>query len=208
VASRTELRGINVGNASILGIGIGDSLDHLKRSFKRPRSIRVEDEGTENYHQVFRYDDVLVRVDADERISRIKVMASGAWIMRNILRRLMKDFSESLMRQIFGWNYYRKLKRVYVWPISRKEFMQDKRRERLLGRVQEYYGFETREEAEKKVIKAWDTVYIYPDRGIRVRVFSNIPISGRFRADFVLIKPVPLEESPDGKAGGQASLGS
>jgi hypothetical protein len=46
--------------------------------------------------------------------------------------------------------------------------MQDKDRERLLKRVQQYYGYETREEAKKKIIRAWDTVYVYSERGLRL----------------------------------------
>jgi hypothetical protein len=166
-----------VGNASVLGIGIGDTFDHLQRRMGEPRFFRVKARGTKNYHRVFTYDDVIVRVDADKKISRIKVMASGAWIMHNAVRDLMTR---------------RRLKRVYVWPINRNSFMQDKDRERLLKRVQQYYGYETREEAKKKIIRAWDTVYVYSERGLRLRVYSNIPVAGRFKADFVLIKPVPF----------------
>jgi hypothetical protein len=192
VATPSELRRIDVENASVLGIGIGDTLRYLRRRMGKPRLVSVKDKGTKSYHRVFTYDDVIVRVDADNRISRIKVMASGAWIMRNAVRDLMTDFSERRMQQVLGWNYRRKLKRVYVWPISRKSFMQDKDRERLLKRVRQYYKFKTREQAEKKIIRAWDTVYIYSERGLRLRVYSNIPVSGRFKADFVLIKPVPF----------------
>jgi hypothetical protein len=192
VATPSELRRIHVGNASVLGIGIGDTFDHLQRRMGEPRFFRVKARGTKNYHRVFTYDDVIVRVDADKKISRIKVMASGAWIMHNAVRDLMTDFSERRMRQVLGWNYRRRLKRVYVWPINRNSFMQDKDRERLLKRVQQYYGYETREEAKKKIIRAWDTVYVYSERGLRLRVYSNIPVAGRFKADFVLIKPVPF----------------
>jgi hypothetical protein len=135
-------------------------------------------------------------VDADRRVSRIRVMASGAWILRNALRDLLSDFSERRMRQLLGWNYRRKLKRVYVWPIDRRHFVQDQDHERLVKNVQQYYGFRTREEAEKKIIRAWDTTYVYSERGIRVRVYSNVPVSGRFKADFVLVKPVPSTPSP------------
>ncbi len=197
VATPSELRRIHVGNASVLGIGIGDTFDHLQRRMGEPRFFQVKARGTKNYHRVFTYDDVVVRVDADERISRIKVMASGAWIMRNAVRDLMTNFSERRMRQVLGWNYRRRLKRVYVWPISRRSFMQDKDRERLLKRVQQYYGYKTREEAERKIIRAWDTVYVYSKRGLRLRVYSNIPVAGRFKADFVLIKPVPFAAARD-----------
>lgn len=188
-ASPRELRRINADNASIIGIRIGDSLRHLNKTLGRPKGKRVERALGRVHHTVFRYDDLQVRVDADERIARIKVMASGAWMMHNALRGLMTDFSERQLQQVLGWNYRRKLKRVYVWPISRLRFMQDNNRDRLLGRVMEYYGLASIAQAEKKIIKAWDTVYIYDERGIRVRVFSNIPVSGRFKADFVLIKP-------------------
>ncbi len=207
-ASPRELRRINADNASIIGIRIGDSLQHLNRTLERPKGKRVEKSLGRVHHTVFRYDDLQVRVNADERIARIKVMASGAWMMHNALRDLMTDFSERRLQQILGWNYRRKLKRVYVWPISRTRFMQDSNRDRLLGRVMVYYDLASVAQAEKKIIKAWDTVYIYDERGIHVRVYSNIPVSGRFKADFVLIKPqMPsLLPSPDRDAGPVRSL--
>lgn len=190
-ASPRELRRIDADNASILGIRIGDVLGHLKRTLGKPRAKRVEKIGDAVHHTVYSFDDLEVRVDADGRISRIRVMASGARIMRNGLRTLMTDFSEKRMRSVLGWNYRRKLKRVYVWPISRTKFQQDRDRDRLLKRVQQYYHLDSVQKAQKRIIRAWDTVYIYPERGIRLRVYSNIPVSGRFKADFVLIKPPP-----------------
>lgn len=201
-ASPRELRRINADNASIVGIRLGDSLQHLNKTLARPKGMRGEKSLGRVHHTVFRYDDLQVRVDADERIARIKVMASGAWMMHNALRGLMTDFSERRLQQVLGWDYRRKLKRVYVWPISRTRFMQDNNRDRLLGRVMEYYGLASIAQAEKKIIKAWDTVYIYDERGIRVRVYSNIPVSGRFKADFVLIKPqVPAPRREAGPFG-------
>ena len=191
VASPHELRRVNADNASVAGLRIGDSLTHLIRTLGKPRGRRVERVAGAVHHTVLRFDDMLVRVDADQRISRIKVRASGAWIMRNAVSTVMSDFSERTLRQVFGLKFRRKLERVYVWPISRTHFMQDTHRERLLMRVRRYYGLATLEEAEKKIIRAWDTVYIYEKRGLRVRVYSNIPVAGRFKADFILIKPPP-----------------
>ncbi|MFQ5457278.1 MAG: hypothetical protein ACE5FC_02315 [Myxococcota bacterium] len=191
VASPHELRRINADNASIAGIRIGDTFTHLIRTLGKPRGKRVERAAGAVHHTVLRFDDVLVRVDADQRISRIKVMASGAWIMRNAMRALMTNFSERTLRQVLGLKFRRKLERVYVWPISPTNFMQDTHRDRLLARVRRYYGLATLEEAGKKIIRAWDTVYIYEKRGLRVRVYSNIPVAGRFKADFILLKPPP-----------------
>ena len=170
---------------------IGDTLGHMKRTLGKQQSRRVEKIGKTVHHTVYGFENLEVRVDADGRISRLRLMASGARVMRNGLETLMTDFSETQMRKILGWNYRRQLKRVYVWPISRSQFRQDKDRERLLSSVQQYYKLNSLEEAEKRIIRAWDTVYIYPERGIRMRVYSNIPVSGRFKADFVLIKPPP-----------------
>ncbi len=188
-ASRAELRRVGAENASILGIRIGDTLDHLQRRLGRPLGVTIKDKSTPAEHRVLRYDDLEVRVDADRRIARIRIMASGAWIMHGALRDLMSDFSERLMRRLLGWNYRRKLKRVYVWPIDRRHFVQDSDRDRLVRNVQQYYGFRTPKEAEKKIIRAWDTTYVYAERGMRIRVYSNVPVSGRFKADFVLVKP-------------------
>jgi hypothetical protein len=190
-ATRAELRRVNATNSAILGVRIGDTLEYLQHRLGRPHGVTIKDKGTPGEHRVLRYDDLDVRVDADRRISRIRVMASGAWIMRNGLRDLLSDFSERRMRQLLGWNYRRKLKRVYVWPIDRRHFVQDQDHERLVKNVQQYYGFRTRQQAEKKIIRAWDTTYVYSERGIRVRVYSNVPVSGRFKADFVLVKPAP-----------------
>ena len=189
-ASGADLKRVNAENAALRRIRLGDTFDYLTRRHGKPRSVTEKSKGTRAYHRILRYDDFDVRVDADGRISRIRVMASGAWIMRNGIRGLMQDFSESRMRRLFGWNYRRQLKRVYVWPISRTRFAQDPDRERLLRMVQQYYKLSSRAEAERKIIRAWDTVYIYPERGLRMRVYSNIPISGRFKADFLLVKPV------------------
>ncbi len=193
IASSTpwELRRIDADNASILGVRIGDALGHMKRTLGKPQRKRVEKKGSVVDHTVYRFENLQVRVDADGRISRIRLMASGARVMKNSLQTLMTDFSETRMRKVLGWNYHRKLKRVYVWPISRSKFRQDKDRERLLSSVQQYYKLDSVEEADERIIRAWDTVYIYPERGIRMRVYSNIPVSGRFKADFVLIKPLP-----------------
>ncbi len=190
-ASEGDLKRVNVENAAFRRIRIGDTLDYLTRRLAKPRSVTEKSKGSPGYHQILVYDDFDVRVDANRRISRIRVRASGAWMMRNGLRGLMQDFSETRMRRLLGWNFRRKLKRVYVWPISRSRFAQDEDRARLVRMVQQYYKLPTPAEAEKKIIRAWDTVYIYPDRGLRVRVYSNIPISGLFKADFVLVKPVP-----------------
>ena len=92
-ASPQELRRINADNASIVGVRVGDSLRHLKRKLGRPRGKRVETSFGRVHHTVFRYDDLKVRVDADERIARIKVMASGAWMLHNALRSLMTNFN-------------------------------------------------------------------------------------------------------------------
>ena len=186
-----DLKRVNAENAAIRRIRIGDTLDYLTRRHGKPRSVTEKSKGSSAYHQILVYDDFDVRVDANRRISRIRVRASGAWMMRNGLRGLMQDFSETRMRRLLGWNFRRKLKRVYVWPISPSRFAQDEDRARLLRMVQQFYKLPTPEAAEKKIIRAWDTVYIYPDRGLRMRVYSNIPISGLFKADFVLVKPLP-----------------
>ena len=134
-------------------------------------------------------------MDADGRISRIRLMASGARVMRNGLETLMTDFSETQMRKILGWNYRRKLKRVYVWPISRSQFRQDKDRERLLSSVQQYYKLDSFEEAEKRIIprlgyrlhlsRARD-----PDAGLQQH--SGVgTVQGRFRADQASPAPPP-----------------
>jgi len=127
-------------------------------------------------------------------------LASSAWAHRwwltYLQRPYMQDFSEVRMRRLLGWNHRRRLKRVYVWPISRSRFAQDQDRERLLRMVQQYYKLPSRAAAGKKIISAWDTVYIYPDRGLRMRVYSNIPISGRFKADFILLKPAAQRTIP------------
>lgn len=198
-ATPRELRRVDADNASILGIRIGDTLGHLRRTLGKPSGKRVEKVGEAVHHTVYNYDNLQVRVNANGRIARIRLLASGAAVMKNALETLMTDFSERRMRTVLGWNYMRKLKRVYVWPISRTKFRQDRDRERLLIHVQQYYGLASREEAEKRIIRAWDTVYIYPERGIRMRVYSNIPVSGRFKADFVLIQP-PAPEPPPAKA--------
>jgi len=199
LATPRELRRIDADNASILGIRIGDALGHMKRTLGKAHGKRVEKIDGKVHHTVYSFENLEVRVDADGRISRIRVMASGAKIMKNALETLMTDFSERRMRTVLGWNYHRKLKRVYVWPISRTRFRQDRDRERLLTHVRQYYGLESVEAAEKRIIRAWDTVYIYPERGIRLHVYSNIPVSGRFKADFVLLKP-PAPGSPEAGA--------
>ncbi len=188
-ASGAELRRVNAANASIFGVRIGDTLEYLQQRLGRPLGVALKDAATPAEHRVLRYDDLEVRVDADRRISRIRVMASGAWVMHNGLRDLQSDFSERRMRRLLGWNYRRKLKRVYVWSIDRRHFVQDGDHERLVKSIQQYYGFRTRQEAERKIIRAWDTTYVYAERGIRMRVYSNVPVSGRFKADFILVKP-------------------
>jgi len=204
LATPRELRRIDADNASILGVRIGDALGHMKRTLGKPHGKRVEKIDGKVHHTVYSFENLEVRVDANGRISRIRVMASGAKIMKNALETLMTDFSERRMRTVLGWNYHRKLKRVYVWPISRSRFRQDRDRERLLTHVQQYYGLQSVEEAEKRIIRAWDTVYIYPERGIRLHVYSNIPVSGRFKADFVLLKP-PAPGPPEAGATGPPS---
>ena len=188
-ARDAELKRVTSANAALRRIRIGDTINYLTRRHGRPRSVEEKGKGTRAWQRLLQYDDFDVRVDADGRISRVRVRASGAWMMRNGLRRLMQDFSETRMRRLLGWNYRRHLERVYVWPISRSRFAQDQDRERLLRMVQQYYKLPSRAAAGKKIIRAWDTVYIYPDRGLRMRVYSNVPISGRFKADFILLKP-------------------
>jgi hypothetical protein len=189
-----DLRVVTASNVAVRRIGLGDTLDYVYRRLGKPREMIEEHKGTPAYTRTLLYDDFEVRVDARGRVIRIKLFASGSPTMRNGLRKLMEDFSEQRMRRLLGYNYQRKLKRVHVWPIDRNRIMQDADRERLLRRVQQYYGLSSRAEAEKKIIRAWDTVYYYPFRGIRFRVYSNVPIAGRFKADLVLVKPLPAEK--------------
>lgn len=206
-ASAAELKRVNAENTAIRRIRIGDTLDYLYRRHGKPRTVTEKSKGTPDYYRILGYDDFDVRVDADGRISRIRVRASGAWMMHNGLRGLMQDFDETRMRRLFGWNYRRQLQRVYVWRISRSRFAQDEDRERLLRMVRQYYKLPTRDAAEKKIIRAWDTVYVYPERGLRMRIYSNIPIAGRFKADFVLMKPLPPERAASPGSGADPPSG-
>ena len=113
-ARDAELKRVTSANAALRRIRIGDTIDYLTRRHGRPRSVEEKGKGTRAWQRLLQYDDFDVRVDADGRISRVRVRASGAWMMRNGLRRLMQDFSETRMRRLLGWNYRRHLERVYV----------------------------------------------------------------------------------------------